>query len=1140
MKHKNFVSSATALALTSLGLGLAACGGGGGSGSSGSSSSFRIESVSVLSGSTWQINREIEVRFNRDVDFATVNLNTIQVAQNGGAPAAGEFRVGTASDGSLDPTRVVFAPRCPTLSDYSDAGLLPGGIAYHLNIVGGNSFTVRSSTGQTLALGQTVNFTTPDSPQASVLFVDTVTGPPSPIIRTSTATLDACYLEIGGSTVIADRVYFQPRATFNADLGADVPAGFLAPLNLYSRVEDQISAMVVINQAIDPSDTNVNPSNVRLEYQEGSSWVPLAHTVTLVANCTPTGALVRVSPTGILPQDRVVRVVFSSGLRDVVGDGNLVDIVVGSFTVVNTGQGVDEYKEEFATTANADQTSQATNPAAPRAQWGGGSLAPNFDFAGTGGPPDGQFDYEIGSSVVGSQPENPIIDTTFTLITDSTQSRTEAVVDGIVDVRNFIINQGSSLTVLGPNTLKIYASGTVRLEGSLIVRGTNNKGVATLNTTCTPETGADGNAGGGKGGTASYLTTQSTPKGEDGYGAFDQPGLGGGGGHTSFKNISDELRRPGGGGGGRLGFDQLEVPTTARPGPCPDQTVVGLDAEPGFPGTPNSNDAILGAGVKPIGGPRGPRPFGDDNSANDFYGLMVLNATGVVVQGELIQPWAGSGGGAGGNSCATASFPTTPFSCSGDEKGCGGGGGGGSVMILSLGDIIFGTKGKIDAGGGAGGGGENSLSGGITRIGGGSGGGSGGHIILQSASQVDLSNCVQANGAGLFARGGQGGSGKNDHGGAHAPGTGPYLANMDALPPNSYPSTSTAAPCRINNPTVTGTFTYTFSNTVGNNIDNDNDPLNVVTGCGGDGGPGIIQIHVQRLSNNPANSDLKIPSNTTLNPLRVIISPTPTGATPTNIQTPGSWDQMLPQFGRFSTGLSKWIPLGAAGVTPGSSIPHAVQFLFGGSNTTTGLVTSAAGTVTQLPAVLSGTLAALPTLPYITLDKRTIVFDATGLDPIYIQNPNLMLRFGVNVTNGGGTSEFEVVAADNGVNHTDPMRLTVATSGLPLQNFAPGDTVSVIPRFFRVSTNGVNDALPASATIQCRFQAAPADAAGNPTLTGATGFLNDAGAIQNDPNAANFQFVRFRVDFDILADGSSLTFSTPRPRIDFLRLPFKF
>ena len=85
-----------------------------------------------------------------------------------------------------------------------------------------------------------------------------------------------------------------------------------------------------------------------------------------------------------------------------------------------------------------------------------------------------------------------------TLIQDTTQTRHEAVINGVLDVRNFTINEGSSLTVLGPNALKIFASGRVLINGSLILRGTNNHGVATLGTTCQPETGATGNAGGGK------------------------------------------------------------------------------------------------------------------------------------------------------------------------------------------------------------------------------------------------------------------------------------------------------------------------------------------------------------------------------------------------------------------------------------------------------------------------------------------------------------------------------------------------------------------------------------------------------------------------------------------------------------------
>lgn len=1146
MKTKIRSTHTGALALASLGIALAGCTGGGSTGGT-ANSSFTVENVSVLNGSSWQINRPIEIRFSEDVDFSTVNLNTIQISKASGAPAAGEFRLGT-SGGALDPRRIVFYPRCPTLSDYSDAGLQPGGIAYRINVVGGGSvLTVRSTTNHKLNLGQTVNFTTPNSTQASLLFVDSVTGPPAAVVRTDSSVLDASYIELGGSSALADRVYFQPRTVFSAELGADVPSNFLAPLNLYSDTSQQVAIVVVVNQPVDPSDTNINSSTIRLEYQDGSTWVPLAHEVVLAANCTETGALVRVLPTGILPQDRIVRVVISSALRDVVGQVNLVDVAVGSFRVkvsydpgtTNPGLSADEKREEFADTTGEDQVSQLSSPTAPRATWGNGYLVPGFDFSGTGGPPDGQFDYEIGSAVVGSPPENPILDTTFTLITDATQSRTQAVVNGVIDVRNFTINQNSSLTVLGPNPLKVFASGIVNIQGSLMVRGSNNKGVATLNTTCIPEVGADGNAGGGKGGSGSYLTTQSTPKGEDGRGAFDAQGLGGGGGHSGFKSSADTLRRPGGGGGGRFGPDVMEVIRTT----CPDQSVIGMDAENGFPGHPTASDAILGSGTKPQGGARGPQPFGDADASNDFYGLKVVSGSSQVIRGELPQPWAGAGGGGGGDSIQSTTFPSVPFSCSGDEKGAGGGGGGGCVVIYALGDIILGPKGKIDVTGGAGGGGENSLGGGITRIGGGSGGGSGGHIILQSASQVDLTTCSASNGAGLFARGGQGGAGRDDQGGAKAPGNGPYVANWDALPPNSYPSTGTSlGACAVTNTLWTGSFAYSFTNTMGNGTYNDGSGFgpdnNVVTGCGGDGGPGLIQIHVQRLSNTAANSDLKIPTNTTLNPLRLICSPTPVGSTPGNAQLPGNWDQMLPQFGRFSTGVSEWIPLGGAGVTIGSSTPHAVQFVFGGTSTVTGFVSSAGGTVTQLPACLSGALANEPTLPYVTSDERSIVFDATGLSDLYKRNASLMKRFGVYVTHGT-TTEFEVVSAsyDNDLNQ---VRLTVASSGAPLQTYLAGDTVTVIPRFFRVSTNGTNDALPASSTIQVRFQAAPADLAGNPTLTGATGFLNDATQIQSAAGAANFKFVRFRVDFDILADGSSLSFSTPRPKIDFLRLPFKF
>ena len=107
-----------------------------------------------------------------------------------------------------------------------------------------------------------------------------------------------------------------------------------------------------------------------------------------------------------------------------------------------------------------------------------------------------------------------------------------------------------------------------------------------------------------------------------------------------------------------------------------------------------------------------------------------------------------------------------------------------------------------------------------------------------------------------------------------------------------------------------------------------------------------------------------------------------------------------------------------------------------------------------------------------------------------------------------------------------------------------GDTASVIPRFFRVITNTVGDALPASSSIKFEFQGAPATTSGSvDTQVGsahASDWVTDITLLNTHANAANFKFLRFRVKFDILADGSSLTFQTPIPSVDFLRIPFKF
>jgi hypothetical protein len=1147
----------------------------------------------------------MQFKFSRPVDFSSVNLNTITISQVGGGPATGEFLVGTqpgSAPGSLvpDATIVVFQPACPKLPDFSDAGLLPGGLTYIIDIKAGLS-GIRSTSGENLSQEQTIAVTTPNSTQPAVLFLDPQIGPPLPRLYDPNGvpplTSNFSYVESGQDPDPNNGARFTPPSDPN--LGAPVPSTFVAPLNLYSDVSSQVAVVLELNQPVNPSAANINSSNIKLEYLTGAdpsipgNWTSLPHDVALVANCTATGARVRITPIGILPQGRTVRVVLTPDFKDLVSDANPLPVVVGSFVVsiahdpgtTTPGVAVDEVFESFDVHGTASGSLEDTTSALtqPRATWGNGQLAAAFAFGGTGGP-GGNFDWQIGDdSATAIVPVT--LDTAFTLITNTTQTATESVINGLVDVRNFTIKPNGKLTIQGPNPCKILCSGTVTINGQLLVKGSNNPGVNSFDTTSTSEPGAPGQVGGGKGGTANFLTTQSTPIGEAGFGAFNAPGGGGGGGETGYSSPSDEnTRRGAGGGGGAFGHDVTFTQTSPAPAhPCPDQTIMGLDAEPGFPGPLGGNGALHPIGTIPLGGAVGTRPFfdllpsGQPNDANDFWGTM-LTQTNALIQGELAQPWAGAGGGAGGNACDTNHFPTTPFSVTGDEKGAGGGGGGGSLTILALGDIIIGQTatnqgiGVIDASGGTGGGGENTN--GTNHVGGGSGGGSGGHIILQTASNLDFTRCKSTTNppGGIYAIGGQGGDGflpVSQTGGGGALGGFLTAPLFDALPPPGNPAAglvnfaaypSISAPCAMKTGTPAGapanTIVYTGTNTLGDPTVNNPDAGHNIVGAGGDGGPGLIQLHVADLLN------IKAPT-TAGQTFYKLIKPPPVGTSLSNVALApvGHWNRLLPTFGPKSQGQSKWIPLGAASVDPVSNTPKVVNFFFKGTDTTTGKVnttgTGAQAMVTELPSIFSSALVLHdPTsgmMPFVdTNDFRTVVFDSTTLtDDIYTRNPNLMKQFELKFTQSASTTSFDVGSAtfDAGAHQ---LRVTVSNSGIPLQGFHSGDGVDVLPRFFRVATAGVLDSLPQSpaagqpgSTIKVEFQATKATVTGTPDETTGvpTNFETDISKLSNTtvyPMAASFRFVRFRITFDMLDGGGQLTSSIPIPALQFFRMPFKF
>jgi hypothetical protein len=1083
-----------------LGLLVLGCSGGGGGGGG---SGFQINSVNLAPNSVWFINRPITIQFSAPVDFSTVSMNSINIRQLGGAPAVGEFL-------QLDARTISFQPACPRLSDFSDAGLLPGGLQYELRLLGGSSYSVRSLTGDVLTTSEQRLFSTPNSVDPSALFFDSTPGSPTPVVRSTTSVdTDASYVEIGGDP--NSRVYFE-----RDNLGlVSLEGGFQLPLNLLSDTTSHAAVVIAFNQPVDPSASNINTTRLRMEYlDQTGAWQPLPAQLTLLENCTGTGAKVRVELEGALPSSSQLRCFLAPDFRDIVGETNSITQVnfAPATTVAAAAVLGDSLEEEFIVGGTAPGSREEIAPplGLPIADWGNGALTTAFGFSGTGGP-NGDFDFEVKSGQVF------ILDTTTTILVGGPNfapTNQQVSVGGVVDVRNFRVAAGGTLKVQGQNPVTILASGFVEINGVIEISGTDSKGVSTLNTTNIPEPGAPGVAGGGKGGTGSPLTNASSPKGTEGEGAFGLSDQGGRGGQATFwtggpGNV--DARRGTGGGGGTFGPDQI-----ALSGGLADQTFIGLDVEAGF-----NNLFIPGVGVPapigvvtgtapPTGGAKGPSPLFDASATNDFFGAAFDSTTGGVTIGELSRPWAGAGGGGGGDAIWSngTPFPVLPFNISEDEKGAGGGGGGGSLQILALGKISFGATGSLKCRGGTGGGGENTNY--VDRIGGGSGGASGGHVILQTASKIDFTKVISATQVSILATGGQGGAGAGNVGGAQI-GTGgaqETTAVADACP-TGFPTTQCRGP---------------------------------VSGAGGDGGPGIVQLHTP---NGLGGGDILLPPGRTL---RDLCKPLPVAATSTL--------RLMPTFGRTSVARSLWIPMGVGGFDPNAAQApffKTATFDFEGVNTASGKVLATSGVVDLGPTLLGpANISVAPALPFITLSGRTIVMDASplvgGPQQYFLDNPGLLKRSTLRLSQVGVPSNnqrFDVISAVYDPNAIPPtLSLTTSSSDPLLTSFSAGGGVAaeVIPTYFRVSTNGVADALPDAAAVYIKFQAAPATSTGVPDTAAAVPPTpgSDVSILNNDLNNASFRFLRFQVEFDIDALNQGITPASPLPALDFLRLPFRY
>ena len=670
---------------------------------------FQLTRISLLDNAVWKVNQEIEFSFSQEVDFSTVSLNTISIQSAAGTPATGTFfQRADPGRSTINAFKVIFQPSCPTQANFSDAGLVPGGVPYLIRVLGstsGAANTVRSSTGGPLAVTQVRNFTTEESTDA---FLDEKPGEP-PAVTLAQIQIGAQLFEL-----FPDQDPLLPQI----------------PVNPFSTAAEQVSVLLDFDQALNPEASNISSSLMHFELADTTV---LDTRVTLVANCTSVKARVRLDPIGLLPQGELIRVVLGGGIQDLAREGTQVAEDIATFTTTETSfvslpgdTDADEFAEGFdfgGNSAGSNQDTQATFES-PSANWGNGELRAAFPFfedftehdpcAAVAEP---QFHWIV------SDGEELLIDTDGSTVFGLDQNSSVVARRilgsgdraGVLDVDSLVIEQRAVVRVQGSNPLRLNVAGTVQIDGLLDLSGFNANDVITQNTGNMQESGAQGGPGAGRGGNANEVVTNSTARGGFGQGPLTDFNGGGQGGESGFAaaTTGKDSRRPGGGAGGRFAV-----------------TLTDLDGGDGNANATGAQHTGVPSGGSASDGPFTPNSTTDD----DFFGVQAIGSGQTItmlVRGELPSLWGGYGGGGGGNACQAAVFPTPGWTAASDEKGGAGGGGGGTLHLRALGSITFGAAGEVRSDGGRGGLGENVI--GSDHIGGSGGSGSGGHIVLESA-----------------------------------------------------------------------------------------------------------------------------------------------------------------------------------------------------------------------------------------------------------------------------------------------------------------------------------------------------------------------------------------------------------------------
>ena len=1145
---------------------LCACGGGGalGPGSAATAGDFVVVGINVAEGGTWQLNRPIRIELNHPVDPGSIGLQAIRIEGVSpgvlGRPVVGGFSV--EGGGRI----VVFQPSCPTSELLDNGGLLPGGHEYRVSVPAAGSYgsaVLRDTGGHSLARGISRGFRSPgkgenlfhdaqphppqvvgiDWPQRLNLYTD-----PEPALtirfdqpidgRLSNLNLDRLQVRYSDQTVssgggasfsnlLPGSLSLEENCTGTGAAVRFSISGLLPPdrllrvelANTFRDIAGQTNAVRWISAPHQTPLLSEVYAGVLFGWDDEQEAVDEFQEHFLDDRDLDPKAALRVPPAELRDGGLQASFEFTSGVSqdaDLVIDENVEILTIGQvflysangrlFLVNNGVLRVDDFH-----------------------------LLPDVTLRGRG--------------------SNPLV----------IYVQGEARIDGVLDVSGFDSYWPTSLnSPQFPEGPVLGACGggqggmASRIPNDLTPRG--DSGESAFSLAMTGGQGGEGGmnqlqntmgpqnliAAGGGGGTFALTPNESIiwngwadhqrPRASDNRGPdhvwarhhYWPDGV------LRGPSFRDTLLPVYGGEPGMRGTSYLAVDNFDPE--APPQTPHGMyGMEDGLPDYVDPDDdpadfdpawntvdlpfdfAHPTDGADP--GLPGASVFSaDGDTGDDFWGVRI-NDDGSATFGELLAPWAGSGGGASGDSfqvqrkphpvtgllmSVVDSLPTDTWPPAAGthgfyRKGAPGGGGGGQLQLLAIGPVILGPEATIRSNGGTGHGGESTVSADHQLSG--SGGGSGGHLVIHSATAIDFRQ-VDVGAAATAAE----------------------VEDLD------FGDSFTAVGGRRG---WCASYATRIENT---NVQDGNGDLMI--GRGGAGGNGVVQVHVP----DPA-TDLLWPAAAEPGILDYIHHSDPGGrpADPDRIEEvlrhfsrPQPY-VLVPFFSSSSQAQSVWIDTGLAGLRqPAAGLgpfpDWADPALAFAGREADGWVPAVNGKVTALPELLRASLATAAFQPeLLRVSGASAVF--AGLEQ-FLRAPAALVGYDLRPSADRPANSFEIVHAEYDPGADELLLATLPGDGAMTAAVEPGHDWALVPKFFRVDSLGAKDGLPPSAALRIEFQGTDDPAVPSGIVPGANQWTADLSLLKG------LRMVRYRVTFEIDALGQGVGPGSPRPALGYLKIPF--